>query len=68
MVTRQSRLEDFPSPNARTADQVFDLLCEDHSGTYTLPFGCRWRDEQWRNAGTGRLVEALVVGWRLREK
>jgi hypothetical protein len=67
MVTRQDRLEDFPS-SPRAADQVFDLLCEDHCGTYTLPFGCCWRDEQWRNAKTGKPIQAEVVGWRLRKK
>jgi hypothetical protein len=68
MVTRQARLEDFPSGDARAADQVFDLLCEDHCGTYTLPFGCCWRDGGWRNAKTGKPIQAKVAGWRLRKK
>jgi hypothetical protein len=42
-----------------------EVLCEDHSGTYQLPFACRWIDGQWRNDRTGGMVEATVVGWRL---
>jgi hypothetical protein len=46
-------------------DQPVEVLCEDHSGTYQLPFACRWIDGQWRNDRTGGMVEATVVGWRL---
>jgi hypothetical protein len=59
MVTRQDRLEDFPS-GAREAGQVFDLLREDHCNTYTLPFGCCSRDEQWRN-----VIRRAIFGSRL---
>jgi len=24
-------------------DQPLELLCEDHVGTYVIPFLCRWR-------------------------
>jgi len=41
------------------------VLCEDHSGTYQLPFACRWIDGHWHNDRTGGMVEATVVGWRL---
>jgi hypothetical protein len=41
------------------------VLCEDHSGTYQLPFACRWVDGEWRNHESGGIVEATVVGWRL---
>jgi hypothetical protein len=41
------------------------VLCEDHSGTYQLPFACRWVDGEWRNHESGGTVEATVVGWRL---
>jgi hypothetical protein len=41
------------------------VLCEDHSGTYQLPFPCRWVDGEWRNSESGSTVEATVVGWRL---
>jgi hypothetical protein len=42
-----------------------EVLCEDHSGTYQLPFACRWIDGEWRNSESGSMVEATVVGWRL---
>jgi hypothetical protein len=42
------------------------VLCEDHSGTYQLPFACRFVDGEWRNHESGSTVEATVVGWRLR--
>jgi hypothetical protein len=41
------------------------VLCEDHSGTYQLPFACRFVDGEWRNNESGGTVEATVVGWRL---
>jgi hypothetical protein len=46
-------------------DQPVQVLCEDHSGTYQLPFACRWVDGEWRNSESGGTVEATVVGWRL---
>jgi hypothetical protein len=41
------------------------VLCEDHSGTYQLPFPCRFTNGEWRNEESGSTVEATVVGWRL---
>jgi hypothetical protein len=64
MVARQARLDGFPSEPERGEKQRFDLLCEDHCGTYTLPFGCYWCDGKWRNEQTGEIVEAKVIGWR----
>jgi hypothetical protein len=64
MVTRQARLSEFPSQPERGAGQLFELLCEDNRGTYSLPFGCRWRDDKWWNEQTGEVVEATVIGWR----
>ena len=46
-------------------DQPVQVLCEDHSGTYQLPFACRFVDGEWRNNESGGTVEATVVGWRL---
>jgi len=39
--------------------------CEDHSGTYQLPFACRFVEAMAHNESGGP-VEATVVGWRLR--
>lgn len=65
MATREDRLAEFhqtgwPDPAARV-----ELLCEDHVGTYVLPFACVRLSESWRNAHTGEMIEARVVGWRL---
>jgi hypothetical protein len=44
-------------------DRLFELLCQDHVGTYVLPFLCRW-DGAWRNGATGGVIAAEVLGWR----
>ena len=64
MATRQARLDAFPSDAERQDGQVFEILCEDHVGTYMLPFRCHWRDEGWWNAELGERIDAKVVGWR----
>ena len=65
MATREKRLAQFDGSGDPPPDQPVEVLCEDHSGTYQLPFACRWIDGQWRNDRTGGMVEATVVGWRL---
>ena len=40
------------------------LLCEDKSGTYLLPFYCEWRDGAWYAVEKAKPLEATVVGWR----
>ena len=64
MATRQHRLNEFeqgPPP----LDQPVELLCEDHNGTYLLPYTCYWSDGAWRNSDTGKAIEAKVMGWRV---
>jgi hypothetical protein len=41
------------------------VLCEDHSGTYQLPFACRYVEGRWQNHAAGVPVEATVIGWRV---
>src|SRR6478609_370080 len=65
MATREKRLAQFDGNGDPPPDQPVEVLCEDHSGTYQLPFACRWIDGQWRNDRTGGMVEATVVAWRL---
>lgn len=63
MATRQHRLSEFnggPPP----PDVALQLLCEDHNGTYVLPYLCRWQGEAWRNGASQEVIEAAVVGWR----
>jgi len=64
MATRHHRLNEFdqgPPP----ADRPLQLLCEDHNGTYLLPYPCRWSDGAWRHADLGTIIEGKVVGWRV---
>lgn len=63
MATRQHRLNEFnggPPP----ADHPLQLLCEDHNGTYVLPYPCQWHGDVWRNCANREAIEATVVGWR----
>jgi hypothetical protein len=63
MATRDHRLAEFshgpPPPN-----KLLQVLAEDHSGTYVLPFPCEWRDGTWHNPKSVKRVEARIVGWR----
>jgi hypothetical protein len=65
MATRERRLAEFNSEGEPPPDLPVQVLCEDQSGTYLLPFACRYIDGQWRNHESGSTVEATVVGWRL---
>jgi hypothetical protein len=62
-----ARLAQFTTDKDPLADQAVEVLCEDHNGTYTLPFLCRLQAGVWLNAGTGHAVEAAVVGWRVKK-
>ena len=66
MATRERRLAQFDGNGEPPPDQPVEVLCEDHSGTYQLPFACRWVDGEWRNVESGGIVEATVIAWRLR--
>ena len=43
MATRDYRLAEF-SQEPPPPGLPLQLLCEDKSGTYLLPFRCEWRD------------------------
>ena len=64
MVTRAYRLSDFTTECHPAPDSLVEVLCEDHVGTYLLPFVCRSTGDGYRNAQTGELIEGTVVGWR----
>jgi hypothetical protein len=64
MATRQYRLSEFNTEDRPTGDQRVELLCEDHCGTYTIPFACRWSDGDWVAADSGDPIQAVVLGWR----
>jgi hypothetical protein len=65
MATREKRLAQFDGSGEPPPDLPVEVLCEDHSGTYQLPFACRRVAGQWRNHESGGAVEATVIGWRL---
>jgi hypothetical protein len=64
LPTRAARLDEFIMDAAPDAGTLVELLCEDHVGTYLLPFLCRRTPEGYRNAWTGELITGSVVGWR----
>jgi hypothetical protein len=68
MATREKRLAEFNGEGEPPPDLPVQVLCEDHSGTYELPFACSFSDGAWRNHESGDTLEANVVGWRLRRR
>ncbi len=67
MALRAERIAEFISDRAPDDGLRVQLLCEDHVGTYTLPFLCLWTGSGWANAATMTAVDADVLGWRLPE-
>jgi hypothetical protein len=65
MATRQERIDAFNHDGRPPADQPLELLCEDHAGTYVIPFLCRWRNGAWQSLDTEKCIEATVLGWRV---
>jgi hypothetical protein len=63
MATRDRRLAEFNSGPPPPGQQL-QVLCEDHNGTYLLPFRCEWREGAWYAAEKTNPIEATVVGWR----
>ena len=66
MATREKRLAQFDGEGEPPPDLPVQVLCEDQSGTYELPFACRFVDGAWHNHESGGMLEANVIGWRLR--
>jgi hypothetical protein len=65
MATRSARLEEFITNVAPSSGTLVELLCEDHVGTYLLPYLCRSTAEGFLNERTSETIEAFVVGWRM---
>jgi hypothetical protein len=65
MATRERRLAEFDGAGVPPAGMPVQVLCEDHSGTYQLPFACHYLEGRWHNHESGGMVEATVVGWRM---
>jgi hypothetical protein len=64
MVTRDERLSSFSVTGTPPTGTRLKLLCEDNSGTYALPFACRWENGTWLNYSKGVPIEGRVIGWR----
>lgn len=64
MVTRQQRLDEFNGIGEPPAGEPVELLCEDHCGSYLVPFTCHWVDGAWHSMKSGQAIEATVIGWR----
>lgn len=65
MATRNRRLAEFDGEGEPPPGLSVEVLCEDHSGTYQLPFACRYVEGRWENDEAGIALEANVIGWRL---
>jgi hypothetical protein len=65
MATRERRLAEFDGAGEPPPGLPVQVLCEDQSGTYQLPFTCHYVNGKWRNHESGGALEAMVVGWRL---
>jgi hypothetical protein len=44
MENRRQRLDDFGEEGEPPTGEPIELLCEDHVGTYVIPFPCQWVD------------------------
>jgi hypothetical protein len=63
MVTRERRIAEFQTGLPPTGERV-ELLCEDHCGTYALPFAVFWSGSAWVNAQTDADLTVAALGWR----
>jgi hypothetical protein len=68
MATREKRLAQFDGEGEPPPDLPVHVLCEDQSGTYELPFACRFVDGAWHNHESGGTLEANVIAWRRRRR
>jgi len=47
------------------ADQTCEVLAQDETGEYRLPFLCVWRDGAWYAEGKNKPLAAKIIGWRV---
>ncbi len=62
MAARQERIDAFIHEGSPPADQPLEILCEDHVGTYVIPFYAKGPEGAWQNAKTSRRIEATEKG------
>jgi hypothetical protein len=63
MALRSDRIADFTTDGFPATELLVTLLCEDHVGTYIVPYPCRRVGDEWRNARTQEAIQADVIGW-----
>ena len=68
MATREERRAEFTTDGSPPAGVPVQLLCEDHRGTYVLPFACIRTEAGWHNATTRDCIEVTVLGWQANER
>jgi hypothetical protein len=56
VTTRADRIAQFVVDRNASEGTLAKLLCEDHVGTYTLPFPCRRSAGAWLNARPGEPI------------
>ena len=63
-MDRCTRLAQFNTDTLPSEGAAVQLLCEDHIGTYMLPFLCLRSENGWVDAETSSPIDAGVLGWR----
>jgi hypothetical protein len=63
MATRQARIAEFNTGDPPVG-QSLELLCEDHCGTYVIPYACRWAEGGWVGETSTQPIQVTVLGWR----
>ena len=64
ITTREKRLAQFTTAGEPPPNIDFELLCQDHVGTYSLHFPCRHDEKGWQNAETNEVLRVKVLGRR----
>lgn len=64
MATRNQRIAEFITDAEPQPGFEVELLCQDHVGTYVLPFPCRRGEGVWINTKTGGELAVDILGWR----
>jgi hypothetical protein len=64
MVALNERLAQFVTDREAPDGVAVEALCQDHVGTYVLPFPCRREGSAWYNGVTSAALDCDVIGWR----
>jgi hypothetical protein len=64
MVALNERLAQFVTDREAPDGAMVEALCQDHVGTYVLPFPCRRNGTEWFNYVTSTALDCEVIGWR----